>query len=112
MNDSDHLSQVKCAHLLVNLDVEYTVTVRTSDVLGAGTDANVYIKLFGELGDSGDIPLRQSVTNKKPFENNQTDVFNVRVLELGDLNKCVVWHDNKGSASPTLLLILRSLTHT
>lgn len=70
--------------------------MRTSDVLGAGTDANVYVKLFGELGDSGDVHLRQSVTNKSPFQNNQTDVFNVRVLELGDLQKCVVWHDNKG----------------
>lgn len=86
--------------------------MRTSDVLGAGTDANVYIKLFGELGDSGDIPLRQSVTNKKPFENNQTDVFNVRVLELGDLNKCVVWHDNKGSASPRLHFYSYSLSQT
>ena len=61
--------------------------MRTSDVLGAGTDANVYVKLFGELGDSGDVHLRQSVTNKSPFQNNQTDVFNVRVLELGDLSE-------------------------
>ena len=95
---------------LCPLDVEYTVTVRTSDVLGSGTDANVYIKLYGDLGDSGDVHLRQSVTNKSPFQNNQTDVFNVRVLELGDLQKCVVWHDNKGSS--ILLLLFSGLPNS
>jgi len=29
--------------------------VKTGDVKGAGTDANVYVYLFGENGDSGKI---------------------------------------------------------
>lgn len=31
----------------------YNITVVTSDIRGAGTDANVYIQLFGEKQDSG-----------------------------------------------------------
>ena len=33
----------------------YEVSVMTGDVRGAGTDANVYIILYGEEGDSGEI---------------------------------------------------------
>ena len=64
---------------------------------GAGTDANVYVVLFGENGDSGELHLKESQTNKSPFENNQTDVFTFpHMLSLGTLIKCRVWHDNKG----------------
>ncbi|GFN87702.1 hypothetical protein PoB_001420800 [Plakobranchus ocellatus] len=75
----------------------YKVSVKTSDVSGAGTDANVYVILFGALGDSGEIHLKKSETNKSPFEKNQLDVFKVQdVLSLGELSKIRVWHDNKG----------------
>jgi hypothetical protein len=33
------------------------VTVYTGNKAGAGTDANVYITLFGEFGDSGEKKL-------------------------------------------------------
>ena len=73
--------------------------MKTSDVSGAGTDANVYVILFGSNGDSGEIHLKKSETNKSPFENNQTDVFTINdLLSLGELSKCRVWHDNKGMA--------------
>ena len=32
--------------------VRYTVRVTTGDVKGAGTDANVFVELFGERGQS------------------------------------------------------------
>ncbi len=89
--------------------VPYEVSVLTSDVSGAGTDANVSICLFGENGDSGDRLLRDSATHKNKFERNQTDVFTVRpsphcaltplqleCLDLGKLRKLRIWHDNKG----------------
>ena len=34
-------------------DVHYTAEVYTSDMRGAGTDADVSLMLFGHLGDSG-----------------------------------------------------------
>ena len=75
----------------------YKISVKTSDVSGAGTDANVFIVLFGEYGDSGELHLKDSETNRSPFETNQTDVFTVAdVLDLGRLVKLRVWHDNKG----------------
>jgi hypothetical protein len=75
----------------------YKVSVKTSDVTGAGTDARVFVVLFGENGDSGDLRLKDSETNKKPFENNQLDVFTIpNILTLGRLIKVRVWHDNRG----------------
>ncbi|XP_031222113.1 lipoxygenase homology domain-containing protein 1 [Mastomys coucha] len=74
----------------------YTVSVKTSDILGAGTDANVFIIIFGENGDSGTLPLKQSA-NWNKFERNNTDTFNFSdMLSLGHLCKLRVWHDNKG----------------
>jgi hypothetical protein len=71
--------------------------VKTSDVRGAGTDANVYVIIFGENGDSGELHLVKSETFKSPFENNQLDVFTCKaLLSLGELSKLRVWHDNKG----------------
>ncbi|XP_052229243.1 lipoxygenase homology domain-containing protein 1-like isoform X2 [Dreissena polymorpha] len=75
----------------------YKISVKTSDVPGAGTDANVFVILFGDNGDSGEIHLKKSETYKDPFENNQVDVFTINnILSLGELSKCRVWHDNKG----------------
>jgi len=77
----------------------YRISVRTSGESGAGTDAKVFVVLFGEHGDSGEIHLKDSETNKDPFETNQTDVFTVaNVLDLGRLVKLRVWHDNKGNS--------------
>ena len=65
---------------------------------GAGTNANVFVVLFGEHGDSGEIRLRDSETNRDPFETGRTDVFTAaNVLDLGRLVKLRVWHDNKGT---------------
>ncbi|XP_028915161.1 lipoxygenase homology domain-containing protein 1 [Ornithorhynchus anatinus] len=74
----------------------YTVVVKTSDILGAGTDANVFIIIFGENGDSGTLPLKKS-GNWNKFERNGSDTFNFPdMLSLGELCKLRVWHDNKG----------------
>lgn len=56
---------------LANLDeVEYEVRVQTGDVRGAGTDANVFLNIYGENGDSGERELRKS-DNLNKFERNQ-----------------------------------------
>jgi len=75
----------------------YKITVKTSDMSGAGTDADVFVVLFGEYGDSDEVHLRDSETNRKRFKNGQTDVFTAsNVLDLGRLVKLRVWHNNKG----------------
>lgn len=44
--------------------VNYSVAVHTSDIWGAGTDANVYMILYGEEGDTGERHLNNSLTNR------------------------------------------------
>ena len=38
---------------------------------GGGTDANVYITMFGDKGDTGERQLKKSETHKDKFERNQ-----------------------------------------
>ena len=49
----------------------YRVLVYTGDKFGAGTNANICLNIFGELGDTGDRPLEESKNNKNKFERNQ-----------------------------------------
>ncbi|XP_062503862.1 lipoxygenase homology domain-containing protein 1-like isoform X2 [Corticium candelabrum] len=75
----------------------YKLEVHTADKRGAGTDANVFIVLFGENGDSGEMQLTKSDTHRNKFERNQTDIFHYdNLLSLGELTKIRIWHDNSG----------------
>lgn len=66
------------------------------DLPGAGTDANVFLILFGEYGDTGTLALKES-TNRNKFERKMKDVFRFPdMLSLGELSKVRVWHDNTG----------------
>ena len=62
--------------------VKYDVTVVTGDKFGCGTDANVFVTLFGETGDTGKRALTQKGRNL--FERNQTDVFRLEAIDLGN----------------------------
>ena len=76
--------------------------MKTSGVKGAGTDANVSIILFGSNGDSGNLQLKKSQSNNRPFQKDQLDVFIFTdILSLGQLNKLRVSHDNKGIGRST-----------
>lgn len=48
----------------------YEVCVFTGDMLGAGADANVFINIYGENGDTGERHLRNS-DNINKFERGQ-----------------------------------------
>ena len=49
----------------------YVVDVFTGDKFLAGTNANVFINMFGEKGDSGERKLVKSETHMDKFERNQ-----------------------------------------
>ena len=55
----------------------YTVNVKTGDVSKAGTDANVFLIIYGNLGDSGERKLHKSETHMDKFEKNQVNSFTV-----------------------------------
>ena len=65
------------------LATSYHISVKTGDERSAGTDANVFIKLFGGDGDSGNIPLKQAENNKNKFERGRTDKFIVEAVDFG-----------------------------
>ena len=66
-------------------ELDYEVYVYTSDILNAGTDANVVLRIHGELGSSELVPLVKSKTHRNKFERANTDRFTVRALYLGDI---------------------------
>lgn len=45
---------------------------------GAGTDANVFLTIYGDLGDTGERKLAKSENNKNKFE--RGEVSDERVL--------------------------------
>lgn len=55
--------------------MKYVCDVHTGSKRGAGTDANVFLNVFGLLGDTGDRPLNKSSINFNKFESG-----NVRIV--------------------------------
>ncbi|KAM9260875.1 oxygen-regulated protein 1 [Cariama cristata] len=74
----------------------YEVRVYTGAKLGAETDSNVYINLIGTRGDSGKRKLHRPKNNKLKFRRGQMDVFCIKAVSLGDLEKVLISHDGAG----------------
>lgn len=55
-------------------EIPYEITIWTGDVRGAGTDANVFVQLYGENGKTEEHMLRNRSDN---FEQGQVDKFKV-----------------------------------
>lgn len=49
--------------VLFQTDNKYVVSVFTADVKGSGTDADVFINIFGEFGDSGECNISMTLGN-------------------------------------------------
>ncbi|GAB0202568.1 lipoxygenasey domain-containing protein 1 [Grus japonensis] len=77
----------------------YTVKVKTGDKKNAGTDANVFITLYGSKDDTGIVSLKASKINKNKFERGKIDEFTVESVDIGDLKKIKIGHDNKGNST-------------
>ena len=89
-----HLQDWICSALVTS----YKVSIETGDLPDAETRANVYIKLFGEYGNSDQLNLKQSETKRKKFQQGQVDLFTFKNQPwLGKLSKLRVWHDNDGA---------------
>lgn len=54
--------------------------------------------IYGNNGDSGERELRKS-DNLNKFERNVIDTFKVKAVELGDLEKIKIGHDNSAAGS-------------
>ncbi|CAG5116254.1 unnamed protein product, partial [Candidula unifasciata] len=78
---------------------DYIIDVYTGDRSGAGTNANVYIQICGQNGDSGWRHLHSSKQISSKFERESHDVFTVTAVDLGKLTKVKVKHDGHGPGS-------------
>ena len=72
-----------CLFFFVTIETTYTVNVITGDKRGCGTDANVFLIIFGQKGNSDELALKDSLTNKDKFERGKTDTFKFSMLSLG-----------------------------
>uniref|UniRef100_A0A8C1ZDH5 Lipoxygenase homology domains 1b n=1 Tax=Cyprinus carpio TaxID=7962 RepID=A0A8C1ZDH5_CYPCA len=72
----------------------YKVSVRTGDMHGAGTDANVFLIIYGDLGDTGERKLSKSESNSNKFERGAVDKFSIEAVDLGQVYKIRIRHDN------------------
>ncbi|CAF0870561.1 unnamed protein product [Didymodactylos carnosus] len=76
---------------------DFEIVCVTGDKRNAGTDANVYITLFGKESKTKKIHLQSR--SKNPFERGQSDTFNVKAEYVGELEKIRIEHDNTGRAA-------------
>jgi len=60
--------------LLLFVVKKYSVDVVTGNVTRGGTDANVFLTIFGENGDTGERQLSKAENNKNKFERGQVGV--------------------------------------
>jgi lipoxygenase homology domain-containing protein 1 len=62
---------------------KYDIEVRTGDDTGSGTDANVFLSVFGNKGELKDIKLEKPLNNKNPFEAGSLDKFSLNLKDVG-----------------------------
>lgn len=65
----------------------YNVSIKTGDVRGAGTDAEVFLKIFGSNQSTSELPLRNAEHTKNKFERNRTDTFKLQAADIGKVRK-------------------------
>ena len=57
--------------------------MKTGKTFGAGTDANVFLQVFGERGDTGRLQLKAAENSKNKFETGRTDLFRLEAEDIG-----------------------------
>jgi hypothetical protein len=67
--------------------------VVTSDVKGAGTDADVYVELQGRNGSTGKMQLP---SRPEHFERGGSDFFSVTGVDVGKVARLIIGHNNRG----------------
>jgi hypothetical protein len=78
---------------------DYVIKTVTANKIGAGTDANVYLIIYGEKSQTEKLHLTKQSGSEKLFEKGQTDVFTIKALNVGEIKKVNISHDGKGVGS-------------
>ena len=87
----------------------YRVTTVTGDVLGAGTDAGVSLRMVGLDGQSDLLKLKRKPEQSAaivarggsvdPFERGQTDEFELEIDDVGVISHIELSHDGRGAGN-------------
>lgn len=72
---------------------DYRITLYTADEMLAGTNADVYITLFGNRGVTPEIELNNPGDDR---ERGNVDVYRITTRNIGQLNMVRLRHDNRG----------------
>ncbi|MEZ4921504.1 MAG: PLAT/LH2 domain-containing protein, partial [Saprospiraceae bacterium] len=73
--------------------IKYIVEINTSNVTDAGTDANVYLKIRGNKGETDEIRLN-SLISGDAFERFKTDKVELLATDVGTISSITIRHDN------------------
>lgn len=66
-------------------DVHYNIAITTGNEPNAGTDANVFLQLFGEGGQTKPFKLREAGDSKR-FSRGRTDKFSKQDKDVGKVS--------------------------
>ncbi|CAF4520761.1 unnamed protein product [Rotaria sp. Silwood2] len=77
--------------------IPYEITIFTGDIAGAGTDAKIFIQIYG-LYDKTEEILLKSKSNS--FERKSIDKFKIEAADIGPIEKIRIGHhsENFGAA--------------
>ncbi|KAL3317121.1 Lipoxygenase y domain-containing protein 1 [Cichlidogyrus casuarinus] len=89
------LAEDKTSRVTIQKTTEWLISVHTSDLKLAGTDALVYCKLYGNTAATDTIPL---TGEGKHFHQNSQNEFRTKIPNIGIPTKLRIWHDNTGPA--------------
>lgn len=67
------------------LESIYEVATTTGDMAGAGTDANVFIRMIGSHGDTGNMQLGNKDSPYDEFQTGATDLFKLDACDVGQV---------------------------
>lgn len=76
-----------------------TITVTTSPEWGAGTDANVYLRIIGAHGTTRRMALHAAAMSERartPFQRGSRDTFRLQIRDVGDVSQIEIGHDGGG----------------
>ncbi|CAF1369602.1 unnamed protein product [Adineta steineri] len=77
--------------------VEYEITIETSKKRGAGTDANVFLSIFGDKSKVERRQLKESIDRSKNlFESGATNRFKIYATDVGKIKTVRIEHDGCG----------------
>lgn len=69
-------------------DVDYNIAVKTGNIPGGSSDSNVFVKLYGEKGDTSKMMLVVSANNLgNYFETGRVDIFTVETFDIGQVTQ-------------------------